>query len=276
MGILGRIRDEDAELLLAGRAPTRGGAPFEEVASFVDALRAAVPAPPDQTLESSLVQRLAETAWSASAATTVETAPIPTVRAATWRPRLALAASVAMAVVLVPVVMAGLAFAGVTLPEPVRSVFEDVGLQLPNQPDEDDSSTGANENVGKEGAASQSSGSDSGSDGDSSGNAEHVKHGRRADRRGHGNGGGHGNGQGQGTAGSQGAGGGPAGVPPGQGGIPPGQGGTPPGQAATPPGQGGTPPGQGGAIPGSGSGGQSAEPHGSAPGDVPPGQAKPK
>jgi hypothetical protein len=49
------------------------------------------------------------------------------------RRRLALAARIAFAVALLPLLSAGLAVAGVTLPGPAQSAFERVGIELPNQ-----------------------------------------------------------------------------------------------------------------------------------------------
>jgi hypothetical protein len=263
-----RIRDEDAERLLAGLEPQPGrDGDLEELAGFVSAIGAAVPARPDPRLEAPLVRELAETTRSAGAATTVE---MPRERAAAtaagarvWRPRLALAGKVAVAVALLPAAMAGLAFAGVRLPDPARSALHSVGVELPNQSKGDTASD--DEDAGThDGQASQSRGSENGAAAaaSASGKDERARHGRRG--RGD---------RGDGSA-SQGGGGsgiggeGPAGVPPGQGGTPPGQGGTQPGQSSTPP-------RQGGAIPGPGGGGQSAEPHGGGPpGGVPPGQAK--
>ncbi len=265
MDFLGQIRDADAELLLADRAPAsfRGG-DHEEIASFLSAARVAVPAQPDPSAEASLVRRLAETARLASESGITDTAPMPAVRIEAWRPRLALAARIAVAAILVPIAMAGLAFAGVRLPAPVRALLDDVGIDLPNQSDGDDSVASEDQAGGNEGAASRQGADETGSKTDrGSGSGEAAKHGR--DGRGrshrHRNRGGDGHGS--------------AGVPPGHGGTPPGQGGTPPGLAAPPPGQGGTPPGQGGAIPGSGSGGQSSESSAEGvPADAPPGQAK--
>jgi hypothetical protein len=272
MGFLGRIRDEDVERLLSGRAPEadrEGG--LGEVGAFITAIRATVPAPPDRDAEAFLVPRLAAEARSAAdARAAADTGTAGVARARRRRPRLALAAKVAVGAVLVPVAMTGLAFAGVGLPEPARSAFEQAGVELPNQSDGDevtsDDGAGANE-----GQPSQSrGGEDEGAAADrGSGGTEPAKRGRdrkaESDRPRGSSGGGNG-GQASPPSGT-----GPSGVPPGQGGTPPGQGGTPPGQGGFPPGQGGTPPGQGGAIPGSGSGGQSGEAHGGAP---PPGQAK--
>lgn len=115
---------------------------MNEVALFESALRAAVPTQPDRELGADLVPRLARIARSAS---------IEAEQARGWRisprarrrPRRALVARVAIAVALVPLLFAGMAVAGVTIPEPARSAFETVGVELPNQPDE--SSRGGDE-----------------------------------------------------------------------------------------------------------------------------------
>jgi hypothetical protein len=102
---------------------------MNEVALFETALRAAVPTRPDPKLGSALVPRLAEVARAA----TIEAETHPARRTAP-RSRLALVARVGIAVALIPLVLAGLAFAGVTVPSPARSAFESVGITLPNQP----------------------------------------------------------------------------------------------------------------------------------------------
>ncbi len=101
---------------------------MNEVALFTTALRAAVPTPPDPRLGANLVPRLAEVAR----ASTIEAETQATRRRP--RSRLALVARVGIAVALIPLVLAGLAFAGVTVPEPARSAFHSVGVTLPNQP----------------------------------------------------------------------------------------------------------------------------------------------
>jgi hypothetical protein len=104
------------------------GGEMNELALFESALRAAVPAQPDPRLGVVLVPRLAE----AARASTVE-AETHAVRRRP-RSRRGLVARVGIAVALVPLVLAGLAFAGVTVPPPARSVFHAVGITLPNQP----------------------------------------------------------------------------------------------------------------------------------------------
>jgi hypothetical protein len=100
---------------------------MNDVALFEDALRAAVPVQPDPGLRATLVPRLAEVAR----ASTLEAET----RAARWRSRSrrALVARVGIAVALIPLVLAGLAFAGVKLPAPARSALDSLGITLPNQ-----------------------------------------------------------------------------------------------------------------------------------------------
>ena len=101
---------------------------MNEVALFQSALRAAVPTQPDPGVGRDLVPRLAQVAR----ASMLE----PEGRAAHSRPRsrFALVARVGIAVALIPLVLAGLAFAGVTVPGAARSAFDSVGITLPNQP----------------------------------------------------------------------------------------------------------------------------------------------
>ena len=115
---------------------------MDEVAQFENALRAAVPTQPDRRLGADLVPRLAQIARSASIEAEQARGRRTSPRAGR-RPRLALLARVGIAVALVPLLLAGLAVAGVTVPDPARSAFETIGVELPNQPDE--SSRGGDE-----------------------------------------------------------------------------------------------------------------------------------
>jgi hypothetical protein len=117
---------------------------MNEVALFERAVRAAVPTQPDPRLGAALVPRLAHVARAA----TIDTETHATRRRAPFgarrrsRSRLALVARVGIAVALIPLVLAGLAFAGVNLPAPARDAFDSVGITLPNQPSsESDKST---------------------------------------------------------------------------------------------------------------------------------------
>jgi hypothetical protein len=103
---------------------------MNEVVLFENALRAVVPTRPDPRLGTELVPRLAEIARAA----TVEAETRAPSRRTAPRSRFALVGRVGIAVALIPLVLAGLAFAGVTVPGPARSAFESVGITLPNQP----------------------------------------------------------------------------------------------------------------------------------------------
>jgi hypothetical protein len=118
---------------------------MDDVALFMNALRAAVPVQPDPELGAGLVPRLAEAARGA----TIEA----DTRASRRRPRsrLGALARVGIAVAAVPLVLAGLAFAGVTVPQPARDAFHGVGIDLPNQPSADHATTsGGPESTGNE------------------------------------------------------------------------------------------------------------------------------
>ncbi len=104
---------------------------MKDVALFESALRAAVPTRPDPRLGTALVPRLAEVARAATIEAETQTTRR---RTATPRSRFALVARVGIAVALIPLVLAGLAVAGVTVPGPARSAFDSVGITLPNQP----------------------------------------------------------------------------------------------------------------------------------------------
>jgi hypothetical protein len=270
--LLGRISEPDVELLVSGRAPRDGDHDLAELAAFVSTLRAAVPAEPDPEVEATLVRRVAREAGStADAVARADTAPLPAARSPRWRPRLMLAAKVAVAAILVPAAMAALAFAGVRLPEPAREAFDRVGVELPNQSEDESGATGESDR-----GDDAERGSSSGDKGDGA-DAPSASGGGATTTPEHdgGNGGGSsgagaggpGGGNDGGTDASQGT--GPESLPPGQGGVPPGQGGVPPGLGEEPP-------GHGGPIPGQGGGPQRIEPQaGGPPGGIPPGQAKP-
>jgi hypothetical protein len=113
---------------------------MNEVALFETALRAAAPAQPDPRLGRDLVPRLAQTARAATieAETRAGTRGTASGGRRRARSRLALVARVCIAVGLIPLVLAGLAFAGVTVPGPARDAFDSLGIALPNQPSEQD------------------------------------------------------------------------------------------------------------------------------------------
>lgn len=115
---------------------------MEEVTLFTDALRAAVPAGPSRALTTTIVPRLAAAARSATIEAETRASRR---RARSLRSRRGLVAKVAVAVASVPLLLAGLAFAGVTVPGPARDAFESVGITLPNQPSAHSSATEATE-----------------------------------------------------------------------------------------------------------------------------------
>jgi cell division protein FtsN len=108
---------------------------MNEVALFQSALRVAVPTRPDPRIGVELVPRLAQVARAA----TIEVETQASRRGSALRSgrgRRALVARVAIVVGLIPLVLAGLAFAGVTVPAPARDAFDSLGITLPNQPSE--------------------------------------------------------------------------------------------------------------------------------------------
>jgi hypothetical protein len=111
---------------------------MQEALVFMDALRAAVPTEPAPRQRGELVPRLAATARASTLENETRVMRRGTATAADpvrWpRSRRALLARVAIAIALIPFVLAGLAFAGVTVPSPARSAFDSVGIKLPNQP----------------------------------------------------------------------------------------------------------------------------------------------
>jgi hypothetical protein len=264
--MLYRQTDEVVESLLGDPYSPPPGGELARTVTFVRALPAAVPVLPDPALEAEIIPALANAARSSELeATRQATVTTPAARPSTpsrWRLRVAVLAG---AVLLLPVLMAGLAYAGVELPEPVDDAFESVGVDLPNQAGDagvaagaydDDSEKGRKKASQNTAAGTANTGDGPGASGDqgSDGNASQGKPGKgKPDHAGQ------------------------EATPPGQGGTAPGQGGeipgtgaetpdpepatppvdpgpptTPPGQGGTPPGQGGVPPGQGGVPPGQG------------------------
>ena len=107
---------------------------MNDVALFETALRAAVPTRPDPRIEVDLVRRLAVTARAATVE--AETGAHRRPAANPHRSRRALVARIGIAIAAIPLAFAGLAFAGVNLPQPARDAFDKVGITLPNQPSE--------------------------------------------------------------------------------------------------------------------------------------------
>jgi hypothetical protein len=147
MGIRG-ISDAEADRLLAG--DSNGGDPearIGETAASLRMARTALLEQPRPEIEADLVRRLAEAARLEAASRATRSArPI-------FRSRRSLVAKLAVAIALIPAVLAGLAFAGVTLPGVANSAFDSVGVNLPNQEDGD----GADDDATDGGAAGPAS-----------------------------------------------------------------------------------------------------------------------
>jgi hypothetical protein len=214
---------------------TNGAYPDEmrEAALFTHALRAAVPTQPDRGLTATIVPRLAATARTATheAETRPSRRPAPL---SARRSRRWLVARVAIAVALIPLLLAGLAFAGVTVPTPARDAFHSVGITLPNQPSGHSGAPkatqrkvqGTAQGAGGRDVSSAAHAKPKGKGGNSVAAHEHA---RKQHEKALGKAKGHGQGKAVGLNGS---------TPPGQAKTPPGQAnGTPPGPAKTPPGQ---------------------------------------
>lgn len=101
----------------------------DELAAFARAARTALLVAPDPALTATLAPRLAEAARVSAARADTTTA----VMRRPVRRRTQLVARVAIAAAALPVLSAGLAFAGVELPGPAKDAFERLGIELPNQ-----------------------------------------------------------------------------------------------------------------------------------------------
>jgi hypothetical protein len=223
---------------------------MQEANLFMNALRAAVPTAPDPRVGAVLVPRLA----AAARASTLEEetreirrgARAPAGSARGPRPRLALLARVGIAVALIPLVLAGLAAAGVTVPAPARSVFHAVGIHLPNQP-----STVTDRSAGAPGPKQPTQGGKAqgaGTTADEGKSTAAHEHARAQHEKARGKALGHDRGKAVGL--NEGTPPGQAKTPPGQTKTPPAQSNAAPGQSKTPPGQSNTPPGQSNEVPG--------------------------
>jgi hypothetical protein len=227
---------------------------MREAPLFTDALRAAVPARPSRELTATIVPRLAATARTATLETETRASRRPAGQPAD-RSRRGLVAKVAIAVALIPLLLAGLAIAGVTVPAPARNAFDAVGITLPNQPsDHGAAAETTKENVqgtSQGGGGNEVSGAAKAKPKGKGGNSTAAhEHARKQHEKAQGKAKGHGQGNAVGLNGSTPP--GQAKTPPGQAKkIAPGQGKSPPGQTKTPPGQSKkSPPGQAKVPPG--------------------------
>jgi hypothetical protein len=244
--------------------PTNGNGAYpdemKEAIVFMDALRAAVPAEPDPRVGAALVPRLAATArdstLEAETRVTTRISRAPAAPARPRRSRPALLARVGIAVALLVLALAGLAVAGVRVPAPVRSAFDSVGIELPNQPSgESDQGAGA-PGSGRSTQGGNAQGAAPANDGGNSAAAHERARAQREKARGKALGHDRGKAVGLNDA-----------TPPGQSKTPPGQSKTPAGQSKAPSGQAKSPPGQSKTPPG-----QSEAPPGQS--KTPPGQSK--
>ena len=155
----------------------------ERLGALAGTLRAALVVAPDPARSAELVPRLA-----AAARASLVTEPLarPSGAGAQRRSPLALFARVAVAVALVPALFAGLAAAGVRLPDVAEAPFEAVGIELPNQGSEGPESSGRGD-----GAAQPGQGAEDGGDAAGGGAAKAKSPGEGGsanaeDKRGHG------------------------------------------------------------------------------------------
>jgi hypothetical protein len=157
----------------------------QDVAQFMSALRVAVQIKPDPMIGSELVPRLAQEARAASVAGQAQAGTSRAAGSRFWRtrPRLAMVARVGIAVALLPLLIAGMAFAGVNLPNPAKSAFERVGITLPNQATDETPSTPAR---GEPSNGAQGTGTGQ-SKGKGNGKGKGAQNGTRAHGHGHGN-----------------------------------------------------------------------------------------
>lgn len=155
---------------------TNGAYPNEmqEVEFFTHALRAAVPVQPRRELTATIVPRLAATARGATIVAetqaTTSHAGLPVRRS-----RRALVAKIAVAAASIPLLLAGLAFAGVTVPGPARDAFDSLGITLPNQPSADDNASEAAQKATQKATQKTSQGTAPKAAGNDVSNAAHTK-----------------------------------------------------------------------------------------------------
>ena len=107
----------------------------QTLATFALAVKAELRATPDAAITRNVVPELAAAAATGerAAARSAQAAPTRVVALPRRRPRFALAARIAFAVALLPALFAGMAVAGVSLPQVAQDAFDAVGVELPNQ-----------------------------------------------------------------------------------------------------------------------------------------------
>jgi len=152
--------------------------PDDELAAFAQAVRSTLVEPPDPATAALLVPRLAAAARAAA-----PTRPVVTVRP---QRRWATVARVAVAVASIPILFAGLAFAGVRLPGPADSAFETVGVELPNQAADHESSASSDDSVSDESVGGEPGAKGKGSAAEQRGHGKEKSNKARDLGRGHG------------------------------------------------------------------------------------------
>jgi hypothetical protein len=106
----------------------------QELTSFLQEMRATLVAPPAGAVATALPARLAAEARAAAPSSNGRhTGAAVRPRRAPARPLL----RIALAVAAIPLLFTGLAFAGVNLPGPAKDAFESIGIELPNQAEDD-------------------------------------------------------------------------------------------------------------------------------------------
>ena len=192
----------------------------EQLGAYADALRLTLLKGPDPARTAELIPRLAV---AARASLVTEPPARPRHTGARRHSRLGLFARAGVAVALVPALFAGLAVAGVKLPDAVDAPFEAVGVDLPNQGSDagdESGAPGSDDDAVKDGGGgaadqagdpAQGDGAGKPDDPGSQGRANAKEHGGQA----HGPGG-VGNGSAQDDKSKGGNGVGPDGTPPGQ------------------------------------------------------------
>lgn len=147
----------------------------QELASFLQEMRATLVAPPAAAVATALPARLAVEARAAGPSRAPSTngrgAASERPRRAPWRPVL----RVALAVAAIPLLFTGLAFAGVKLPDPATSAFESIGIDLPNQAEDDQAAGGASDD---DDAGTAHDGDSAGSETGQSNSSGKLGHGR--------------------------------------------------------------------------------------------------
>jgi hypothetical protein len=129
---LGSLSDRDLDRLLAGKHPV-GDRDVERLCRFLAEWKALDAKPPAGHVEATHLRQITELARGVAAPSEPVDPPADTVRSRRKVMRKRLALGIAGLAVAAPLFTAGLAVAGVSLPEVARAPFDQVGVTLPNQ-----------------------------------------------------------------------------------------------------------------------------------------------